>query len=237
MDAVEQGHGPEDEADAAERAFDALREEVAALRRGIELVYRQQQAGAAGQGAAEIPDYSPTLGAMAQELSAVGKRLDGIEAQPALRLTPGGIAQQVAAGVRQASAEAARGHAQAGTRLDDAVREMQAMIGAANEQFRQQRRELIALAVGAAMGLLLWYPLVWLTPFGGGHWLAASLIGGGRWGAGATLMREEDPLAWQRMARLYKACGEQGTETCEAAMASRAIPLREPVTSPGRKGR
>src|SRR6185312_1725279 len=152
MDALEQGHGPEDEADAAERAFEALRDEVAALRRGIELVYRQQQAGESGHGAAEIPDYSPTLGAMAQELRAVGTRLDGIEAQPALRLTPGEITQQVAAGVRRASEEAGRGHAEAGTRLNDAVREMQTLIGSAHSQLAQRRREWITLVVGAALG-------------------------------------------------------------------------------------
>jgi hypothetical protein len=228
------GHGPEDEADAAERAFEALRRR---WRRcgGIELVYRQQQAGAAGQDAAEIPDYSPTLGAMAQELRAVGQRLDGIEAQPALRLTPGEVTQQVAAGVRRASEEVARGHAQTGAQLNSAVGEMRALIGSANEQFKQRRREWIALGVGAAMGLMLWYPLVWLTPFGGGHWLAASLIGGGRWRAGATLMREEDPVAWERMARLYKACGEQATEVCEAAMTVRpAGPA--PSHSPGKVG-
>jgi hypothetical protein len=173
---------------------------------------------------------------MAQELRAVGQRLDGIEAQPALRLTPGGITQQVAAGVRQSSAEVARGHAEAGARLNEAVREIQALIGSANERFEQRRREWITFAVGAAMGLLLWYPLVWLTPFGGGHWLAASLIGGGRWSAGAMLMREEDPVAWQRMVRLYRACGEQGTETCEAAMTVRpAVPA--PPQPHGKAGR
>ena len=54
-------HEPEDDDDAA-RAFEALREEVAVLRRGVELVYRQgQQSAAAAPGA---PDYSPTLGKM-----------------------------------------------------------------------------------------------------------------------------------------------------------------------------
>ena len=44
---------PEDDGDAV-RAFEALREEVAALRRGVDLVYRQGEQ--AGSGA---PDYSP----------------------------------------------------------------------------------------------------------------------------------------------------------------------------------
>src|SRR6266851_2680645 len=49
--------GGEEEDDAA-RAFENLREEVASLRRGIELVYRQ------GQEAKGV-DYSLTLGEMA----------------------------------------------------------------------------------------------------------------------------------------------------------------------------
>lgn len=40
----------------AEQAFEALRAEVAALRRGVELVFRQVQQGAAGQPGAEVPD-------------------------------------------------------------------------------------------------------------------------------------------------------------------------------------
>jgi hypothetical protein len=44
-------HASEDD-DAAARAFEALREEVAALRRGVELVYRQgHQSAAAVPGA------------------------------------------------------------------------------------------------------------------------------------------------------------------------------------------
>ncbi len=130
----EQQHLPEDAADAAERAFEALRDEVAALRRALERL-------AQGRSSDEpAPDYSPTLGAMAQELRAVGARLDGIEAQPALRLTPAEITRQVAAGVRQASEDAARGHAHAGSRLDDAVRDMQTLIGSANSQLAQRRR-------------------------------------------------------------------------------------------------
>ena len=98
------GHDPEDEDDAA-RAFEALRGEVAALRHGIELVYRQGQQAPA---ALDAPDYSPTLGAIAQELSAFGKRLDGMEAHPALQLTPAAYATQVTAGVRRVEDETAR---------------------------------------------------------------------------------------------------------------------------------
>ncbi len=63
----------EDDGDAA-RAFEALRAEVAALRRGVELVYRQgQQAAPATAG----PDYSPTLGKMEKALQAIAVRAGG----------------------------------------------------------------------------------------------------------------------------------------------------------------
>jgi len=73
----------DDEADtgSAERAFAALRAEVAALRRAVE-----------GQTA---PDYALTLGAIVKELQAVGVRLDAIEAAPPMQVTPATIAQQI----------------------------------------------------------------------------------------------------------------------------------------------
>ena len=87
---MEQSRAP-DEADGAEQAFEALRAEVAALRRGIELVYRRSQE-AAGPAVAG-PDYSPTLGAIAKELTAVTARLEAMERAPALATTS---AQQAA---------------------------------------------------------------------------------------------------------------------------------------------
>ena len=72
----------DDEADtgSAERAFEALRAEVAALRQAVE-----------GQTA---PDYALTLGAIVKELQAVGARLDAIEAA---RLADGQARQMQAA--------------------------------------------------------------------------------------------------------------------------------------------
>jgi hypothetical protein len=66
---------------------------------------------------------------------------------------------------------------------------------------------IIALATGAALGFLAWWPLVAVLPWGGGHWLAATLIGGGPWRAGAALMREADPVDWDRMVGLYARAG------------------------------
>lgn len=229
MDVDRQESDPEEQ-DGAERAFEALREEVAALRRRIELAY--QQAQQTGPAVSEATDYSPTLGVIAQELRAVGQRLDGIEGQPALRATPAAQAAELRAQLHQAGEDARRGFAHAQGRMDEALHEMRRLIGSANSQFVQQRREWVAVAIGAVLGFVLWYPLVWLTPFGGGHWLAASLIGGGRWQAGETLMQEAAPAAWERMVRLYRACPPDKTaELCEAALAGRIVTNDPSVTA------
>lgn len=130
------------------------------------------------------------------------------------------------AGARQAEDEAGQSLTHAQGRFRDALHELRGLIGSANSQFAQQRQMLIAGVIGAVLGFALWYPLVWLAPWGGGDWLAASLIGGGRWQAGEVLMQEEAaPASWERMARLYKACPKDTTtELCEAAMAVRNIP-------------
>jgi hypothetical protein len=223
MDAV--NHEPGDDDGDAVRAFEALREEVAALRRGVELVYRQGQ-----QAVPDMPDYSPTLGAMAKTLTAVGSRLDAMEAHPALRLTPDLHAREIAAGVRAARNEASDSAAAAARRLQEAAQELGEMIGAVRTATEQRQWMIIALATGAALGFLAWWPLVAVLPWGGGHWLAATLIGGGPWRAGGALMREADTVTWERMVRLYEGCPTAiTTEQCQAAMAAAASPPPEAV--------
>ncbi len=220
-------------ADSAVQAFEALREEVAALRRGVELVYRQaQQAAPSGPSA---PDYTPTLGKMEKALGAIAGRLEAVEGHPALRLTPGAYAQQVATGVRQVEHEAGHGVAHVQGHLSTALGELRAMIGSAHSQLAQQRREWITAAIGAAAGFVIWYPLVLLVALlGGGHWLAGKLVGGTKWEAGWTLMQEANPVASDKMARLYKGCPEDATtELCETAMVVRTIPPMPQSTSTG----
>ncbi len=71
--------GDEDE---ATRAFEMLREEVAGLRKGIELIYRQTQD-------AKAVDYSLTLGQMTKTLQTMEGRLVAIEGKPILAMRPG----------------------------------------------------------------------------------------------------------------------------------------------------
>ena len=76
--------GEEDGGDAAQ-AFEALREEVASLRRGLELVYRQ---GKEARSEITNVDYSLTLGQMTKTLQALQERMKEIEGKPLLKITP-----------------------------------------------------------------------------------------------------------------------------------------------------
>ncbi len=59
---------------------------------------------------------------------------------------------------------------------------------------------------------------------------AATMIGGGRWVAGETLMQEADAGAWARMVRLYQACPRtSAAELCEAAPTVPAAPVPAPI--------
>lgn len=217
---------PADEDDAA-RAFEALREEVAALRRGVELVYRQgQQTASAAPGA---PDYSPTLGKMEQALQVIARRLEAVERQPALTLTPASFRAEIEAVARSAVHVVSRPVADAAHEMQIVTRELTALAGRVRAQREQRAWVLTAGALGLIVGVGLWYVAAGLLPRSTGDWIAASLIGGNRWQAGETLMQEASPASWAKMVRLYTACGAQATELCEAAMAVRTLP-------PGQEG-
>jgi len=215
MDGVSQE--PEDDGDAA-RAFEALREEVAALRRGVELVYRQGQ-----QSGTIAPDYSPTLGIMEKALQAIAGRLEAVERQPALRLTPASFRSEIDNVALSVVGTVSRPFADAVQEVRGAARDLKTLAGRVREQ-REQRLWLLTTGVlGLMFGVALWYVAAGLLPRSAGDWIAASLIGGSKWQAGETLLEEASPESWEKMARLYKACGEQTTELCEAAMAVRTI--------------
>jgi hypothetical protein len=179
----------------AERAFEALRAEVAALRQAI-----------AGQTA---PDYALTLGAIAKELQAIGARLDTIENHPAVAMTPAKYAGQLNAAVERAHQAGSKAVWDAKVQLGEAVRQVEHLAGTVSTRDEQRRWFGVAMACGVMLGIALWYILPSLLPWGAGDWLASSLIGGGRWRAGETLMERASPESFARMVQLYNACGER----------------------------
>jgi len=91
----------DDENDAAAEAFEAVRAEVAQLRRAIERL-------TAAQAAAEPPDYAVTLGEITRNLAVTAKRTEALAKSPALSLAPVGIGAQIDI----AAAEVRRGEQQ-----------------------------------------------------------------------------------------------------------------------------
>jgi hypothetical protein len=222
------------EADGAEQAFAALRAEVAAQHRVLERI----AAMLAASDRQEAPDYSPTLGAIAKELKAVTTRLGALERMPALAGTPEQQTTGLRLEIEKAGEEARRGLGHSRVELDGAVRELHGLIGAVRERRDQQQWLWTVGGIGVMLGVLLWFLLPLVLPWGAGDWLAALPIGGGPWRAGATLMRRADPATWERMVRLYKACPpDRTTASCEAALAARTRPPHPDRRTPSRHAR
>jgi hypothetical protein len=68
-------------ADPAAQAFEALRQEIALLRRAVTGL-------AADQSSIEVPDYSETLAKISGMVSSIGKRLVALSETPAFGYTP-----------------------------------------------------------------------------------------------------------------------------------------------------
>lgn len=189
--------------DPAALAFEALREEVALVRRAI--------AGLAAELASlEIPDYSETLGQIMRAGAASARNLKALSEMPALRLSARGWAQEI-----NAASEEAR-------RLDH-----EAMIGA-RQTFQQaehdlrsslqsarlaadQRQWLIGTAIAAGLaGMFLLAlclgPIVRAAPVSW-QWsesVAASIMGMNQEVAGERLIETAAPDRWRDIVLGYR---------------------------------
>jgi Family of unknown function (DUF6118) len=210
------GSAEEEEGDAA-RAFEALREEVLGLRKGIELVYRQ------GQEAKSV-DYSLTLGQMAKTLQALQQGLTAIEGKPALGMTPEVYRERIEEAGRFAGQMAGRALSEGAAAQSAATRELREVTGRVRTAQGQRRWLLAVGAVGVLGGLMFWMVLVAALPWGGGTWLASlPLAGGDRWQAGQVLMQAGNPAGYERIVKLSQACGDQRVDYCTAAIVLKAV--------------
>ena len=216
--------GSEGEDGGAEQAFEALRVQVVAMRQQLELVHRQ---GEQVRDASTVltPDYTLTLGKMEKTLGVIAARLTTVEQQPALQMSGAQLRSEMGAATQTASSMMVRAMVEPLEEMRIATAKMEGMVGKARNQV-EQRRWLWRTAIGGAVsGALLWVVLAAVLPWGAGDWMAAVPISGGdRWAAGHALLRREGPQTWDRMVRLYKACGDQLTELCEAAIVVRTMP-------------
>jgi hypothetical protein len=140
---------PDPNADPAALAFEALREEVALMRRAV--------AGLAAERAAiEIPDYSVTLGQLRQAALHTAKSLKTLDELPILNASvwdwARAIEHQAEPARRADRDELARIYAQ----LRDEASAMSARLSSARAADVQREWLLCAFGGGIVAGMLLW---------------------------------------------------------------------------------
>ena len=188
----------EDEADhhgAADpaQAFEDLRAEVSVLRRAIEALPGAWEES-------RPPDYTPSLGTIAQGMATVESRLAGIEKHPALRLTPEQHQQAVAQAGNVLMREAAQKLDRAAQDAERERHQLAGLIGTVRKQDEQRNWLLYAASGALVVGLLVSPFVAGALPFGGDSAVAAVIMNANRWNAGIALMQAGSPDGWRGLA-------------------------------------
>ena len=184
------------EVDPATEAFARLEGEMALVRRAVEHL-------AAEKGDIRIPDYSTTLGEMAQRLGAIAQGMNTIADKPAMQFTPEGLAARIDAAAQSARRTDHDQLTDARKRFDQGAQDMQKLVARACSATDQHRRLWQSAAGGMLAGILLWsilpgvvaraLPEGWHMP----ERLARHTVGEPTlWEAGTRIMRADSPEAW-----------------------------------------
>lgn len=186
MDDKDEDEGPT----AAERAFDALRAEVAGMREALrsipEVIQKNQPA-----------DTIETLGAIAKNLDIVGTFMAKIEQHPVLRTTPAQYNQAIAAAGEGLITKSVRELDSAKAAAVAERRELAAMIGTMRGKWKQWEWLGWTGIATFFLGLLISPTLARVLPFGWDGQVAAFIMNADRWGAGTALMQAGNPEAWR----------------------------------------
>jgi hypothetical protein len=217
----------EEEIDPAAEAFARLEGEIAMMRRAVQQL-------AAEKAAIDIPDYSSTLGEIAQHLEAVTETLDTLVSKPAMELTPETMAQRLDRVAWQARQTDQKLISAAGRRYDDAIRELRGIVASARHAADQRDYLIWAASGGVLAGCLLWaslpgplaraLPESWHMP----EKIAARVLRQPSiWEGGVRLMRVGSPKAW----RAISAAAQMRRDNKDklAACEKRALNLKRPV--------
>ncbi len=169
------------------QAFEDLRREVAFMRKVIERMADDQRAA---------PDYSDTLGTMADSLTTASKSLGWLTQRPIVKTTAEQMAHEISKAGNQARATDQRTIADAATALNDTNRDMSAWIAIARKADEQDREVVrfsaIAAGAGAVLAIILTMACFRAFPVHSAAWL----LGKDRWSVGQQLMASADPERW-----------------------------------------
>ncbi|MCE2580820.1 DUF6118 family protein [Komagataeibacter sp. FNDCR1] len=181
------------ETDPAARAFEELCAEMTVLRRSVEALPQAWRDN-------RPPDYTPDLARVVKSMNAVGARMEAIEANPTLKMTPQAYGQ----GIRQAGISASQEMQTAFQKVIGEVRgERQALANIIGQSRHQNRQNWWLLGVGLVClvaGIGLSPVLAYLLPSSVGTRVASFIVGEkDRWNSGAMMMAVSNPEGWQRV--------------------------------------
>ena len=167
--------------DAAAEAFEALRAEVAGLRVSVEDLTASRES---------VPDYAPTLGAIARSLQA-------IEAHPALKQTPASMLSEIGYASHNMQQRVSHELFVANQQVGSASRELERLIGGHRSAKEHNYRLAVMAAAGALFGIVFWVslsgpiarmlPARWLVP----ERMAAATLRLRRYDAGVRLIQSD----------------------------------------------
>ena len=189
----------QEEGNAAAEAFEGLRGEVTLLRRAVERLAAER---------AEVPapkDYDETLGRIAQAINKLAERMDALADRPGVKITPEGIARQIATAGGTTRAEDQRTIAEARGALERATAQLAGVVAAARRS-NEQNRGLAWAAIGGMVAGAVFYaalagpiaramPDSWLWP----ERMATRTLDMPMWQAGGQLLATADPAAYRTL--------------------------------------
>lgn len=198
---------PVTESDPATEAFARLEGEMAMVRHTVQNMARERAD-------IVIPDYTATLGQMADQLAQVSKTLTAIGNKPAIGLTPEDIAAQIKRASLDMLRDASDLFRHGRKDLDLATRRLAAIVGRVRTEAEQKRQTWRFAGVGMAAGILIWsilpgtiaraMPETWQWP----ERMARKAVGEPTIvEAGIRLIRSQNPEAWEELANTQRIVG------------------------------
>ena len=189
-----------EESDPATEAFARLEGEMAMVRHTVQNMARERTD-------IVIPDYTATLGQMADQLAQVSKTLGTIGNKPAIELTPEDIAVQIKRASLDMLRDASDLFRHGRKDLDLATSRLAAIVGRVRTEAEQKRQTWRFAGVGMAAGILIWsilpgtiaraMPESWQWP----ERMARKAVGEPSIvEAGIRLIRSQNPAAWEELA-------------------------------------
>lgn len=227
--------------DEAAQAFEELRAEVTLMRRAVERLTAERME------VPEPPDYSETLGVIANNITATAQRVDMLAKSPMLAMTPEQLAGRITAAASVARQEDRQTIATARTGLEDVTRQLHVYVVSARRGDEQNRWLMWTTIGGVMIGMIFWgmfagivaraVPASWQWP----EKMAARSLDLPMWEGGQRLMRASAPDAFANIAagdRIVTA-NREALEGCQkiADKTRRAVKCTVSITPHPKSGR